>query len=106
MSDDLLDRIAAAKDLAELEAVRVSVLGKQGEITAKLKSLGSMDAETRSRRRRRRSMPCASRSRARSPSAKRRSRPPSSNASSRPNVSTSRFPRPRTSPAPSIRSAR
>jgi phenylalanyl-tRNA synthetase alpha chain len=47
MSDVLLDRIAAAQDLAELDSVRVSLLGKQGEITAKLKSLGSMDAETR-----------------------------------------------------------
>jgi phenylalanyl-tRNA synthetase alpha chain len=47
MSDALLDRIAAAHDLAELDSVRVSLLGKQGEITAKLKSLGAMDAETR-----------------------------------------------------------
>jgi len=47
MSDALLDRIAAAKDLAELDSLRVSLLGKQGEITAKLKSLGAMDAETR-----------------------------------------------------------
>jgi phenylalanyl-tRNA synthetase alpha chain len=47
MSDALLDRIAAAETLHELESVRVSLLGKQGEITARLKSLGSMDAETR-----------------------------------------------------------
>src|SRR5690242_17371543 len=47
MSDALLDRIAAAKDLAELDSVRVSLLGKSGEITAKLKSLGSMDADRR-----------------------------------------------------------
>jgi len=47
MSDALLDRIAAAADLQELDSVRVSLLGKQGEITAKLKSLGAMDAETR-----------------------------------------------------------
>ncbi|MFL6829263.1 MAG: phenylalanine--tRNA ligase subunit alpha [Sphingomicrobium sp.] len=47
MSDALLDRIAAAKDLAELDSVRVAALGKSGEITAKLKSLGAMDAETR-----------------------------------------------------------
>jgi phenylalanyl-tRNA synthetase alpha chain len=45
--DALLGRIAAAKDLAELDSVRVSLLGKSGEITAKLKSLGSMDPETR-----------------------------------------------------------
>jgi phenylalanyl-tRNA synthetase alpha chain len=47
MSDALLDRIAAATDLAELDSVRVALLGRQGEITAKLKSLGSMDANTR-----------------------------------------------------------
>ena len=48
MSDLLLDRIAAARDLTELDSVRVALLGKSGEITAKLKSLGSMDTETRS----------------------------------------------------------
>jgi phenylalanyl-tRNA synthetase alpha chain len=47
MSDAMLDRIAAAGDLHELDAVRVALLGKQGEITVKLKSLGSMDADTR-----------------------------------------------------------
>ena len=47
MSDALLDRIAAAQDLQELDSVRVSLLGKAGEITAKLKSLGSMNPETR-----------------------------------------------------------
>jgi phenylalanyl-tRNA synthetase alpha chain len=47
MSDAMLDRIAAAKDLAELDSARVSLLGKSGEITALLKSLGPMDAETR-----------------------------------------------------------
>jgi len=47
MSDALLDRIAAARDLAELESVRVSALGKSGSITALLKSLGTMDPETR-----------------------------------------------------------
>ena len=47
MSDSLLDRIAAAKDLAELDSVRVSALGKSGSITAMLKSLGGMDSEAR-----------------------------------------------------------
>jgi phenylalanyl-tRNA synthetase alpha chain len=47
MSDAMLDRIAAAKDLAELDSVRVALLGKQGEVTAKLKSLGAMDPEAR-----------------------------------------------------------
>src|SRR3954471_5149491 len=47
MSDALLERIAAAGDLQELDSVRVSLLGKSGEITTKLKSLGSMDPDTR-----------------------------------------------------------
>jgi phenylalanyl-tRNA synthetase alpha chain len=47
MSDALFDRIAAADSLQELDCVRVALLGKSGEITAKLKSLGSMDPETR-----------------------------------------------------------
>ena len=47
MSDALLDRIAAAQDLHELDSVRVSLLGKSGEITTKLKSLGSMDPASR-----------------------------------------------------------
>src|ERR1043166_3964056 len=47
MSDALLDRIAAAETLTDLDSVRVSLLGKSGEITAKLKSLGSMDADAR-----------------------------------------------------------
>jgi len=47
MSDALLDQIAAAGSLQELEAVRVSALGKSGEITALLKSLGSMDPDKR-----------------------------------------------------------
>jgi phenylalanyl-tRNA synthetase alpha chain len=47
MSDALLDRIAAAESLQDLDSVRVSLLGKSGEITAKLKSLGSMDPDSR-----------------------------------------------------------
>jgi len=47
MSDAVLDRIAAAADLQELDSMRVALLGKSGEITAKLKSLGSMDPDTR-----------------------------------------------------------
>jgi phenylalanyl-tRNA synthetase alpha chain len=39
--------IAAAADLAALDGVRVAALGKSGEITQLLKSLGKMDAETR-----------------------------------------------------------
>lgn len=40
--------IDAASDLAALDAVRVSYLGKKGQITARLKTLGSMPAEERS----------------------------------------------------------
>jgi len=47
MSDAMLDKIAAAASLQELDGVRVALLGKSGEITARLKSLGAMDAETR-----------------------------------------------------------
>ncbi len=44
---DTLKEIGKAGDLAALEALRVRLLGKSGEITAKLKSLGAMDADTR-----------------------------------------------------------
>jgi phenylalanyl-tRNA synthetase alpha chain len=39
--------IAAAADLTALDAVRVAALGKSGEVTQLLKSLGAMDADTR-----------------------------------------------------------
>ena len=45
--NDLTSRIAAAEGLAALEALRVASLGKSGSVTALLKSLGAMDAETR-----------------------------------------------------------
>jgi phenylalanyl-tRNA synthetase alpha chain len=44
---EILDEIASAPDLATVEALRVRLLGKAGEITARLKSLGSMDPEAR-----------------------------------------------------------
>src|SRR5215218_8274239 len=44
---DLLDQIRSATDLVALDQLRVAVLGKSGSITARLKSLGSMDPETR-----------------------------------------------------------
>src|SRR5215212_6599147 len=47
MAADILDEIRSAPDLAAVEALRVRLLGKQGEITARLKSLGAMDADTR-----------------------------------------------------------
>ena len=46
-ASSLLDRIKAAPDLAALDAARVAVLGKSGEITALLKSLGGMTPEQR-----------------------------------------------------------
>lgn len=39
--------IARANSLAELDAIRVRLLGKSGEVTAKLKLLGSLDPEKR-----------------------------------------------------------
>ena len=42
-----LEAIASAGDLAALDAVRIRLLGKSGEITARLKSLGAMDADAR-----------------------------------------------------------
>jgi phenylalanyl-tRNA synthetase alpha chain len=45
--EDIITEIGAAGDLEALEALRVRLLGKQGEITAKLKSLGSMDPDAR-----------------------------------------------------------
>jgi phenylalanyl-tRNA synthetase alpha chain len=45
---ELLDRIRKAPDLAALEQLRVSALGKSGTITAQLKSLGKMSPDERS----------------------------------------------------------
>jgi phenylalanyl-tRNA synthetase alpha chain len=47
MSGELLARIEAAPDLAALEAERVALLGKQGAITQRLKTLGAMSPEQR-----------------------------------------------------------
>ena len=48
---DIIDRgnatIADATDLQSLDQVRVSFLGKKGELTALLKSLGQLEAEQR-----------------------------------------------------------
>ena len=41
--------IAACADLEALESVKVGLLGKKGELTARLKSLGKMDPESRKR---------------------------------------------------------
>jgi len=47
LGSGLAARIDAAPDLAALEAVRVAALGKQGAITALLKTLGSMTPDLR-----------------------------------------------------------
>src|SRR4051794_7912532 len=47
MATDTLDEIRNAPNLGAVEALRVRLLGKSGEITAKLKALGSMDPEAR-----------------------------------------------------------
>jgi phenylalanyl-tRNA synthetase alpha chain len=44
---ELLDRIQSADSLGALEELRVAALGKSGSITALLKTLGQMDADTR-----------------------------------------------------------
>ncbi|MEA3041342.1 MAG: phenylalanyl-tRNA synthetase alpha chain [Sphingomonadales bacterium] len=47
MSGELIARIDAAPDLQALDVERVALLGKQGEITALLKTLGGMSPEER-----------------------------------------------------------
>jgi phenylalanyl-tRNA synthetase alpha chain len=47
LKQDWLGRIAAASDLAALEAERVAALGKQGVVTGLLKTLGGMSPEER-----------------------------------------------------------
>src|SRR5690242_5804759 len=45
---DLLARVAAARDDAALEALRVEALGKQGSISALMRTLGQMSPDSRS----------------------------------------------------------
>ena len=47
LQTDLLAQVEQAASLADLDAVRVSVLGKKGLITEKMKTLGSMAPEER-----------------------------------------------------------
>ncbi|MGZ8407893.1 MAG: phenylalanine--tRNA ligase subunit alpha [Caulobacteraceae bacterium] len=47
LESGLTAQIAAAPDVAALEAVRVAAVGKQGQVSALLKSLGSMTPEER-----------------------------------------------------------
>jgi phenylalanyl-tRNA synthetase alpha chain len=47
LKTDLLAQVAAAATLEAVEAVRIAALGKQGSVSALLKSLGAMSAEER-----------------------------------------------------------
>ena len=47
LQDELLADVAAASDLAGLESVRVTALGKKGRITAQMKGLGQLAPEER-----------------------------------------------------------
>ena len=47
LKDDMMSAVAAAADMAALEALRVSVLGKKGTITGRMKALGGLDPEAR-----------------------------------------------------------
>ena len=47
LEKELLAAIASAKDEAELEAVRVAALGKNGSVSALLKTLGAMSPDER-----------------------------------------------------------
>src|SRR6266545_4508304 len=47
LETELLAAVAAANDEAALEAVRVAALGRNGSVSALLKTLGTMTPETR-----------------------------------------------------------
>ncbi len=47
VSDEIVQAVEAAKNLDELEAVRVSALGKKGRISQLMRELGGMDADAR-----------------------------------------------------------
>src|SRR6187399_83943 len=47
LEKEILANVAAAKDEAALEAVRISALGKSGSVSALLKTLGTMSADER-----------------------------------------------------------
>ena len=47
LQNSLLDRVASAGDLEALESLRVQALGKKGEVTQRLKTLGSLTPEER-----------------------------------------------------------
>jgi phenylalanyl-tRNA synthetase alpha chain len=50
LRDETLARIAAANDLAALDAVRVAALGKNGAVTSLMKGLGAVPPESRKER--------------------------------------------------------
>src|SRR5476651_1195827 len=47
LENEITTAVAAAKDEAALEALRVSTLGKSGSVSALLKTLGSMSPDER-----------------------------------------------------------
>ena len=47
LRSDLLDQVSGAADLAALEAVRVSALGKKGQVTQLMKTLGGLAPDQR-----------------------------------------------------------
>ena len=47
LKSNLMDEVAAARDLDTLEAVRVRVLGKKGAVTQRMKTLGGLEPEAR-----------------------------------------------------------
>ena len=47
VSDEIVQAVEAAKNLDELDAVRVSALGKKGRISLLMRELGGMDADSR-----------------------------------------------------------
>ena len=47
LKDEMMSAVAATADMAALEALRVSALGKKGTITGQMKALGGLDPEAR-----------------------------------------------------------
>ena len=47
LQDDLEQTVAAAADLGALEEIRVAALGRKGQITQGMKSLGAAEPELR-----------------------------------------------------------
>ena len=47
LKDDMMSAVTAVGDMAALEALRVSTLGKKGTITGRMKALGGLDPDAR-----------------------------------------------------------